>query len=62
MRMPSCPNLNHRRSNAPFRFCLQCGEVVNDHIAIKRCTEMEHARKRQDRQVYCVDCGERLVK
>jgi len=62
MRMPICPNLNHRRSNSPFRFCLQCGEVVNNRIAIKRCTEMGHAQKRQDRQAYCVDCGERLIK
>jgi hypothetical protein len=62
MREPLCPNLNHRRSNAPVRFCPRCGEVVNDAVGTKRCTEMAHAQKRQNREEFCVDCGERLIK
>jgi hypothetical protein len=62
MQMSNCPNLNHRRSNSPVRFCLQCGEVVNSSVVLKRCTDMVHAQKRQNRHIFCVDCGERLIK
>ena len=27
-----CPNLNHRRVDAPARFCPTSGEVVNENI------------------------------
>jgi hypothetical protein len=62
MTLLNCPNLNHRRSNAPVRFCPRCGEVVNSAVLSKRCTEMGHAQKRQNREEFCVDCGERLIK
>jgi hypothetical protein len=27
-----CPNLNHRRADAPVRFCPTSGEVVNENL------------------------------
>lgn len=56
-----CPNLNHRRSNAPVRFCPTCGEVVNENIPIKKCPEEKHAKSRLERNKYCLDCGEQLI-
>lgn len=56
-----CPNLNHGRSNAPVRFCPTCGKVVNEAIHIIKCTEEEHAKKRLERNKYCVHCGEQLI-
>ena len=29
----TCPNLNHRRTDAPVRFCPTCGGVVNGNAA-----------------------------
>jgi ribosomal protein S26 len=62
MKSSGCPNLNHGRAHAPVRCCPKCGEVVNGEIAIKRCSEMAHAQKRQNREQFCVDCGEQLIK
>jgi len=62
MQPNTCPNLNHRRSNAPVRCCPACGKVVNASILAKTCSEETHARKRLDRNKYCVDCGEQLIK
>jgi len=61
MNPTSCPNMNHRRPNPPVRFCSQCGEVVQGDLPLKRCSEKEHARRRRDRETFCVQCGERLV-
>lgn len=58
----SCPNLNHRRSDAPVRFCPMCGEVVNENIHVRKCTEEEHARSRRERNKYCLRCGEQLIR
>jgi predicted RNA-binding Zn-ribbon protein involved in translation (DUF1610 family) len=57
----NCNNLNHSRSNAPVRFCPQCGEVVAGRVAIKRCGEAGHAQRRRNGEQFCVDCGERLI-
>jgi len=57
-----CLNTNHSRTNAPVRFCPMCGEVVNINIPIKNCTQDEHAKSRRDRNKYCVNCGEQLIK
>jgi len=62
MNATSCPNMNHRRADAPVRFCPSCGEVVNGGVQIKRCGEMRHAPKRLSGDRFCVDCGERLIK
>ena len=61
MRATLCPNFNHRRTNPPVGFCPSCGQVVNDRIAIKRCTADFHASARTRRTRYCVHCGERLI-
>ena len=57
----ACANMNHRRSNAPVRFCPTCGEVVNAKVAIKRCPEELHGRRRREQSQFCVDCGEQLI-
>ena len=57
-----CPNFNHGRPNAPVRHCPNCGEVVNKNIPAKRCGEKAHAKYRLDRNRYCMDCGEQLIK
>ncbi len=57
-----CQNFNHRRSNAPVRFCPTCGGVVNQSLPIKKCTQEEHAKRRRGRNKFCVDCSEQLVK
>lgn len=64
LRVPSqlsCPNLNHRRPDAPVRCCPGCGEVVNADIRRPDCSREEHARNRRLRNAYCVNCGEELI-
>jgi len=56
-----CPNFNHRRSNAPVRYCPLCGEVVNSKIAQKVCSEEKHVKSRRERHAYCMDCGAQLM-
>ncbi len=56
-----CPNYNHGRPNAPVRFCSMCGEVVNKSISAEVCSEEKHAKKRHERNKYCVNCGEQLI-
>ena len=56
-----CTNMNHRRSDAPVRFCPDCGEVVNAKVGIKRCREEEHGKRRRGQSRFCVDCGEQLI-
>jgi hypothetical protein len=36
--------------------------VVNGNLIAEKCSEEEHARKRRNRNKYCVDCGEQLIK
>ena len=57
-----CPNFNHGRENAPVRFCPECGEVVNEDIPIRKCNKEEHAKSRRERDPYCVNCGEQLIR
>ncbi len=57
----ACSNMNHRRSDAPVRFCPTCGEVVNAAVALKRCREEQHGKRRREHSSYCVDCGEQLI-
>jgi hypothetical protein len=56
-----CGNLIHRCSNVPVRFCKECGEVVNEEVSAKACSEEEHERKRLDRATYCSECGQPLA-
>jgi hypothetical protein len=60
--LSACPNLNHRRANAPVRCCPICGEIVNDEISVKQCADEIHAKRRMQQSKYCVDCGEQLIK
>ncbi|KRT70800.1 MAG: hypothetical protein XU15_C0003G0179 [candidate division NC10 bacterium CSP1-5] len=57
-----CPNLNHRRADAPVRYCPNCGEVVSANIIVKKCSEEEHVESRRRRNTYCMDCGAQLIK
>ena len=56
-----CTNFNHRRVNAPVRFCSFCGAVVNEAILIRGCSEVKHAMSRRGGTKYCVHCGEQLI-
>ena len=56
-----CSNFNHRRTDAPVRSCPSCGEIVNQNLSIRKCSQDEHAKKRRDRSKFCVDCGEQLI-
>ncbi len=57
-----CQNFNHRRANAPVRFCPMCGEAVNEEIPTMMCAEQKHAESRRNRNKYCANCGEQLIK
>lgn len=60
MQKNHCANFNHRRTNPPVHFCLDCGEVLNDNISVQNCSEEAHAKKRKERNRYCIDCGKLL--
>ena len=57
----ACSNFNHRRSDAPVRFCPSCGEVVNDAVGAQHCSENEHDKARREFSKFCVNCGKQLV-
>ena len=57
MTVRSCNNLNHGRSDAPVRFCPQCGAVVNARVIPRRCSEDSHDHSRRNQNFFCVDCG-----
>jgi len=61
MRRNWCPNMNHKRSDAPVRYCPNCGEAVNANILAKKCSDKEHANSRMDMYKYCVHCGLQLI-
>jgi hypothetical protein len=56
-----CPNLNHRRSDAPVRFCPNCGDTVNAKVSLVRCPPARHDVQRRGGSIFCIDCGERLA-
>lgn len=57
----TCPNLNHRRSDAPVGHCPQCGGMVNAQHHVRRCDEERHAAARRQQISYCVHCGVQLI-
>ena len=57
-----CPNLNHRRSDAPVRCCPGCGGVVNAKVSPIRCASARHDDQRRGGSVFCFNCGERLIR
>ena len=58
----NCDNMNHRRSNAPVGNCPQCGRVVNAQLVRSDCTDASHAVARRQQSVFCVQCGQRLIR
>lgn len=60
MQEKPCPNLNHRRTNVPVRFCPMCGEMVNSKIPAQVCNEEKHTKSKRIQNIYCMDCGEQL--
>ena len=56
-----CPNFNHGRADPPVRACPMCGEIVNAKVPRHSCTQEAHAKKRREANVFCVDCGQRLI-
>jgi rRNA maturation protein Nop10 len=57
----SCPNLNHRRSDAPVRYCPQCGGTVNSAHPVVACPADRHTAARRQQSAYCVHCGMQLI-
>ena len=60
MNPDKCPNFNHRRSDAPVRFCPLCGAVVNAFISKGLCRPEIHDKRRRNQDMFCVDCGDML--
>jgi hypothetical protein len=56
-----CDNDNHGRAVVTVRFCCGCGSVVNGAIRARVCADEKHSQMRRSRNVYCIDCGERLA-
>lgn len=56
-----CPNLNHRRADAPVRFCASCGVIVNGAVRTSSCPTTRHDVARRNQSAFCVDCGEQLI-
>lgn len=55
-----CINQNHSKMNVAVRYCVSCGEVVNQKISKRSCSQAEHAKSRKSGSEFCVDCGENL--
>ena len=58
----TCKNLNHRRTNPPVRYCVDCGELLNGDLFPTECTEEDHAKRRRGRSKFCPNCGEQLIR
>jgi hypothetical protein len=56
-----CSNLNHRRTDAPVRFCPSCGQTVNARVTPLKCPAARHDVQRRGGSGFCVDCGEKLA-
>jgi hypothetical protein len=53
----NCANFNHRRADAPVRFCPTCGEIVNVKLHVKKCPDEIHRKRLKEANTFCVDCG-----
>jgi len=58
---PACDNMNHRRPNPVFPYCIECGRMVNERLVGKVCDQAGHAQARRQRATYCVHCGTQLI-
>jgi len=54
-------NMNHRRPDAPVRFCPSCGTIVNAAVRTISCPTVRHDTARRSQSAFCVDCGEQLI-
>lgn len=57
----TCPNMNHKRADAPVSHCPNCGGVVNAKVRAAPCREVDHADARRRQTDFCVNCGEQLI-
>lgn len=60
-RSADCKNLNHSKMNVSIRFCPACGEVVNEQIQGRTCSREDHAKRRKERDNFCIDCGKKVT-
>ena len=61
MSVERCENKNHSKMNVVVRNCTSCGEIVNQKISKRHCSNEDHARRRKDRNAYCANCGKDLL-
>jgi len=57
----ACDNLNHRRVQVSVRHCPTCGQVVNERVGKRQCSDTQHAAARRQRTAFCTDCGTQLI-
>jgi primosomal protein N' len=59
-----CEGIFHKKSMqpAPFRFCRECGEIVNPKIKPKEDCAKNHTLRKTKGYLFCPDCGEQLRK
>ncbi len=59
-----CQSVYHRPDMkvAPFKFCPDCGEIINDKLRPKADCARTHTLRKTKGNKYCPDCGEKLGK
>ena len=62
MKSPTCPNVNHRRANAPVWHCPNCGGAGNGEGPTKNFHKDNHAKQRRQRNTFRLDCGKRFIR
>lgn len=64
MEQANCPGIYHKESMqpAPFRYCQECGELVNSKTPLKEDCIKDHMLRKTNGYSFCPDCGEQLKK
>jgi rRNA maturation endonuclease Nob1 len=64
MNNAKCPGIYHKESMqpAPFKFCQECGAVVNPKARPDEKCFMHHTLRKTNGYKFCPDCGEQLRK
>ncbi len=59
-----CESVYHKADMkmAPFRYCPDCGGIVNDKLKSKSDCAKFHTLRKTKSYKYCPDCGEKLGK
>jgi len=59
-----CESVYHKAEmkTAPFRFCPDCGEIINDRLKTKSDCSKYHTLRKTKGNKYCPDCGLKLSK